>query len=167
MFPSSLSLAREFYSITQFIHCSGKLIWSVALQPLKRSSSLKRNQSTALTRILTMYAFFAITAFFAGLSYWSVSNFSNERYFKYKSYGNPNATSIVLVPGLDGAVAFFADTIPELTASGFHVIQYFLPLKTKASIRNAYTFEFMAEDLRSVLKEAGIKNAVIVGESFG
>ena len=100
-------------------------------------------------------------------SFFSVNSYTNIQAFKFKTYGNGNATSVVLIPGLDGAVAFFADTIPELTASGFHVVQYFLPLKTKEMRTAEYTFEYIAEDLHSVLNETGTTNPIIVGESFG
>ena len=94
---------------------------------------------------------------------------TDGRTFKYKCYGNvlDCTGSLILIPGLDGAAAFFADVIPELMASGFHVVQYFLPLKTEEIAASHYTFDFIARDLCDVTEELGIKKCILVGESFG
>jgi pimeloyl-ACP methyl ester carboxylesterase len=88
-----------------------------------------------------------------------------RRDFRYKCYGQ--GVPVVLVPGLDGLTEFFSDLIPEF-ARIYRVIVYHLPLSAEAdACRRPYSFEFIAEDLKSVLEELGIKKAHIIGESFG
>lgn len=38
-----------------------------------------------------------------------------ENFIRFRSYGDTSKKPLVIVPGLDGATAFFADVIPELT----------------------------------------------------
>ncbi|CAN0170652.1 unnamed protein product, partial [Ectocarpus sp. 12 AP-2014] len=40
---------------------------------------------------------------------------SEEDFIPYRSYGDPSKQPLVIVPGLDGATAFFSDVLPELT----------------------------------------------------
>jgi pimeloyl-ACP methyl ester carboxylesterase len=88
-----------------------------------------------------------------------------KRDFRYKCYGQ--GTPVALVPGLDGLTEFFSDVIPEL-ARNHKVIVYHLPLRREADeCARQYSFEFIAEDLKSVLEELGIAKAHIIGESFG
>lgn len=113
------------------------------------------------------HIYFAIVVIFiALLAYWSRNSYSDVQHFKFKSYGDVNNPVIVLIPGLDGATSFYSDTIPELSAN-FHVVQYFLPLKTKNMAQDMYTFDYMAEDLLNVIDSLHIESAVFVGESFG
>ena len=87
------------------------------------------------------------------------------RHLRFKSYGEGPA--IILIPGLDGLTEFFSDLIPEL-ARRFRVLVYHLPLKGDAEAAGLdYGFEYIASDLRSVVDEAGVDTAHIVGESFG
>jgi 3-oxoadipate enol-lactonase len=62
---------------------------------------------------------------------------------------------------------FFSDLVPEL-ARNYRVIVYHLPLRGEADeCGRSYSFEFIAEDLKSVLVELGIAKANVIGESFG
>ncbi|CAM9940991.1 unnamed protein product, partial [Hapterophycus canaliculatus] len=38
-----------------------------------------------------------------------------DNFIRFKSYGDTSKQPLVIVPGLDGATAFFADIVPELT----------------------------------------------------
>lgn len=38
-----------------------------------------------------------------------------EEFIRYKAYGDESKQPLVIVPGLDGVTAFFADVLPELT----------------------------------------------------
>ena len=38
-----------------------------------------------------------------------------EQFIRYKAYGDESKQPLVIVPGLDGVTAFFADVLPELT----------------------------------------------------
>ncbi|CAN0293432.1 unnamed protein product, partial [Ectocarpus fasciculatus] len=40
---------------------------------------------------------------------------SEEDFIPYRTYGDPSKQPVVIVPGLDGATAFFSDVLPELT----------------------------------------------------
>jgi pimeloyl-ACP methyl ester carboxylesterase len=86
--------------------------------------------------------------------------------FKFKQYGDLDKPCIIIVPGLDGATAFFQDIIPELTVN-FNVIVYYLPLKTMSMDSKAYTFEYIASGIVPILDELKISKASLVGESFG
>ena len=88
-----------------------------------------------------------------------------KRDFRYKAYGQ--GVPVVLVPGLDGLTEFFSDVLPEF-ARRYQVIVYRLPLRAEADkCGRQYSFEFIAEDLKSVLEELEIEKAHIIGESFG
>lgn len=87
-----------------------------------------------------------------------------ERPFRYKVYGE--GPPLVIVPGLDGITEFFADIIPQLTPQ-YRVILYYLPLLAEAPSPEAYTFDFIAADMKEVLDELGTARVDIIGESFG
>lgn len=38
-----------------------------------------------------------------------------ENFIRFKAYGDQSKQPLVIVPGLDGATAFFTDVVPELT----------------------------------------------------
>lgn len=38
-----------------------------------------------------------------------------DNFIRYKAYGDESKPPLVIVPGLDGVTAFFADVLPELT----------------------------------------------------
>lgn len=38
-----------------------------------------------------------------------------EQFIRFKTYGDSTKQPLVVVPGLDGATAFFSDIVPELT----------------------------------------------------
>lgn len=104
-----------------------------------------------------------------------------------KTYGDtdPNARKVILIPGLDGCTSFYADTLPELTAQGYSVVMFHIPLAPRPWPLNQlyalidpanerqpgdhgeYTFEFMAAQLLQQMVVLGIDKADIVGESFG
>lgn len=50
-----------------------------------------------------------------------LGKYSDDLPFKYKVYGQSTKPPIVIIPGLDGATAFFADIIPELTVDYYVV----------------------------------------------
>jgi pimeloyl-ACP methyl ester carboxylesterase len=100
------------------------------------------------------------------LSWYQVSTYNNKLAVRYKSYGDATKETIVLVPGLDGATAFFADIVPELTPQ-YHVVVYNLPLCARGCDESAYTFEYLASDLHSVISELKLDQITLVGESFG
>jgi pimeloyl-ACP methyl ester carboxylesterase len=84
---------------------------------------------------------------------------------KYKLYGSLENNIIMCIPGLDSAAAFFSDVIPELSAQGYSVLLMNLPLYLGGE---NYTFEYLSDEIVSVLDELNIKNVdCIVGESFG
>mmetsp|Transcript_30225 Transcript_30225/g.68657 ORF Transcript_30225/g.68657 Transcript_30225/m.68657 type:complete len:312 (-) Transcript_30225:698-1633(-) len=85
---------------------------------------------------------------------------------RYKSYGDATKETVVLIPGLDGATAFFSDIVPELTVDK-HVVVFNLPLCASNQTEGTYTFSYLAAELKSVLDELKIPKAVVVGESFG
>jgi len=88
-----------------------------------------------------------------------------ERYFRYKEFGEGDP--LVIIPGLDGITEFFADIVPEL-ARFYRVIVYYLPLIAEAKReKRDYTFEYIADDLKGILDEIGVKKVSIIGESFG
>lgn len=80
-----------------------------------------------------------------------------------------NSDTIVIIPGLDGATAFFENIIPIFTSNpnGYSVLVYNLPLYTKEMKDADYNFEYLANQLNDILDELEIKNIHIVGESFG
>ena len=88
----------------------------------------------------------------------------------YSSYDNAlTPAAAAASPKLDplGLTETFSDVVPELSRS-HRVIVYHLPLRGEADERGRrYSFEFIAEDLKSVLEELGIAKAHIIGESFG
>lgn len=88
-----------------------------------------------------------------------------KRPFRYRAYGA--GEPVVLIPGLDGLTEFFADIVPELSRY-YRVVLFELPLRGEADSADVeYSFEYLAQDLKSVLDEQGIAAAHIVGESFG
>lgn len=95
-----------------------------------------------------------------------------EEFIRYKAYGDESKQPLVIVPGLDGVTAFFADVLPELTLN-FHVVMFNLPLvvpplSQAAADAEVYDMPYIARSLAGVMDEAGIKGgASIVGESFG
>jgi pimeloyl-ACP methyl ester carboxylesterase len=102
------------------------------------------------------------------VSYLDVQRYSETLDFRFKSYGLSTNPTVVLIPGLDGATAFFSDSIPELTIN-FHVVQFYLPLFDRAikTMHSDYTFEFMAMKLKEVVEELNLESITLVGESFG
>ncbi|CAM9610803.1 unnamed protein product [Scytosiphon promiscuus] len=101
-----------------------------------------------------------------------------DNFIRFKSYGDTSKQPLVIVPGLDGATAFFSDIVPELTLN-FHVVVFNLPLassRRRAAGRGggggdsseSYDMPFIARRLAEVMDDAGITGgASIVGESFG
>jgi pimeloyl-ACP methyl ester carboxylesterase len=100
------------------------------------------------------------------LSWFQVSTYTNKLAVRYKSHGDVTKETVVLIPGLDGVTAFFADIVPELTPQ-FHVVVYNLPLCARGCDESAYTFEYLASDLHSVIDELNLDRFTLVGESFG
>lgn len=100
------------------------------------------------------------------LSLWHLSNYPNQLDFRYKSYGSRDKETIVVIPGLDGAMAFFNDIIPELTEQ-YHVIAFHIPLRVKSMKDSDYTFSYFANEIKLIIDELGIDKASVVGESFG
>jgi pimeloyl-ACP methyl ester carboxylesterase len=98
--------------------------------------------------------------------YYLGSDYDDNQPFIYKSYGSIDKDTIVVIPGLDGATAFFADVIPELTVN-YHVVLFYIPLLPDGLNVSEYTFEYMATKLTYVLDELQVQSANIVGESFG
>jgi hypothetical protein len=49
------------------------------------------------------------------LSVWQLNTYSDVLDTRYKTYGDATKDTVVLIPGLDGATAFFSDIVPELT----------------------------------------------------
>lgn len=84
------------------------------------------------------------------LSKYQTENYSDVLYKRYNSYGNVKNPVIVIIPGLDGAVNFFAEVIPELTVN-YHVVVFQLPLLKKGMDTKSYTFEYFASELHTVL----------------
>ena len=117
-----------------------------------------------------MRLFFIYTILFSAIiyivSFYSLKSYKNELDFRYISYGNTDLETVVVIPGLDGAVAFFSDVIPELTPR-FHVLVFHIPLFTKEMNVSDYNFIYLANELNKVLNELGINKVSIVGESFG
>lgn len=113
-----------------------------------------------------MLLFYVVALFGLLLAYWSNLGVKNSNDFKYKQYGDRSNPPLVIVPGLDGCTAFFADIIPELTTQ-YSVFVFYLPLVDNDT-KDSYTFDFLSNSLESVLSEAAINGPVIVvGESFG
>lgn len=109
----------------------------------------------------------ALLALFGAIVlYWLNTDYGDTQPFKYKSFGNTSKPVVVVVPGLDGAVSFFSDVIPELTVN-YHVVLFYLPLKRDNIPSESYTFEYIVSELVSTLDELHIPRASIVGESFG
>jgi pimeloyl-ACP methyl ester carboxylesterase len=101
------------------------------------------------------------------LSEYQLSHYSDVLDSKFKNYarGPVEKPTVVFVPGLDGATAFFTDIVPELTPT-HHVVIFNLPLQDrKASID--YSFEYITMELLSVLDELNLPKVSLVGESFG
>jgi pimeloyl-ACP methyl ester carboxylesterase len=99
-----------------------------------------------------------------------VSRYSTSRYnqiqpFRYREYGRRDLPTVVIIPGLDGATAFFQDVLPELTVQN-HVVVFELPWSSSNSTRE-YSFDYISSELKSVLEELHIQKASIIGESFG
>jgi pimeloyl-ACP methyl ester carboxylesterase len=76
--------------------------------------------------------------------------------------------------GLDGAVSFFNDIIPELTLY-FNVIVYYLPIVSEKSwlpgSSEFYTFQYLSSDLIDALQTSlplkDGEKVILMGESFG
>mmetsp|Transcript_3388 Transcript_3388/g.5269 ORF Transcript_3388/g.5269 Transcript_3388/m.5269 type:complete len:298 (+) Transcript_3388:94-987(+) len=100
------------------------------------------------------------------LSVFQLSQYSDVLDHRYKSYGDTSKETVLLVPGLDGAVSFFGDIIPELTMQ-YHVVVFYLPLRARTMPEDLYTFEYIASELRKVLDELHLSQVNLVGESFG
>lgn len=101
------------------------------------------------------------------VSVYQRSNYSDALDHRYKSYGNTEGRAVVLIPGLDGAAAFFGDIVPELTAAGHHVVVFHLPLLADSESMDDYTFAYIATELAAVLEELHLQQVMLVGESFG
>ena len=84
---------------------------------------------------------------------------------RYRVYGDASKPPVVLVPGLDGCASFFAGALPELSRH-FRVVVYELPLVGDAGFED-YSFASLARGVVGVLDALGVKEAAVVGESFG
>jgi len=86
----------------------------------------------------------------------------------FKAYGLPKNPPVIIIPGLDGCSAFFADIVPNLTVY-FHVIVFNLPLLNHQyhSGNENYSFKYIAKCLNDVMDDLKIDKAVLIGESFG
>ncbi len=101
------------------------------------------------------------------LSMYQLSHYNDKLDFKFKTYGDSSKPPVVIIPGLDGAVNFFSDVLPELSPN-YYVILFHIPLCERARDRSTYTFDFIANELHAVLKGLHVKSKVsILGESFG
>lgn len=89
----------------------------------------------------------------------------------YKQYGNPENPPLIIIPGLDGCTSFFSDVIPEFTPM-YNVVVFNLPLAPSPFQRTrkdtpAYSFKFIASELKKVMDTLSIDKAHVIGESFG
>lgn len=115
-----------------------------------------------------MYLSIILTVLIAcAISIFQRSNYSDVLDYKSKDYGSTDGQAVILIPGLDGATAFFTDIAPELTAKGLHIVLFHLPLFSNEMKAEEYTFSYIANQLREVLDELGLQQATLVGESFG
>lgn len=100
------------------------------------------------------------------LSQWQIANYSDEMPRKYRTYGNRANPPVVVIPGLDGAVNFFSDVIPELTVDHY-VIVFEIPYRTRNMRDDVYSFRYISTELKKVIGVLGLEKVDIVGESFG
>lgn len=100
------------------------------------------------------------------LSQWQITNYMDEMPRKYRTYGNPEYPPVVVIPGLDGAVNFFADVIPELSVNHY-VVVFELPYRTRNMREDVYTFRYISLELKKIIGVLKLDKVDIVGESFG
>eukprot|EP01038_Epipyxis_sp_PR26KG_P009116 gene9116-12297_t len=97
--------------------------------------------------------------------------FKHYQYPMIEPLVHPTRKTIVIIPGLDGALAFFEDISPQLTMF-YDIILFQIPLKTYETDSSKYTFEFIATELHKIVTanvpiQDGKPSVIIIGESFG
>ncbi len=86
---------------------------------------------------------------------------------RYQSYGKGRREALVLVHGWTCSVGYWSDLIPDLSKRS-RVIAIDLPGHGQSDKPQVpYTMDMFARAVDAVLKDAGVKRAVLVGHSMG
>ena len=73
---------------------------------VKDEKNTKPSTLTRRTSIVIGMCLYILTAL-GILSHYLKSNYNETLLVRYKQYGNPSKSCVVIIPGLDGATAFF------------------------------------------------------------
>lgn len=111
-----------------------------------------------MKKIITIFAFIVTTITVSSQTIYS------------KAFGNPNNQPIIYLHGGPGynSVGFEVTTAQKLTESGFYVIIYDRRGEGRSLDKNAkFTFQETYDDLDAIYKKINLKNATLIGHSFG
>ena len=91
---------------------------------------------------------------------------NNDVSINYQCMGQ--GETVVLIHGLGANLAFWYMGIARLLARHYHIITYDLRGHGRSAMpATGYTLPYMADDLAALLDHLNVKNAHIVGHSFG
>lgn len=142
------------------------LLWPVLFIAALRSPYFQKLRNSTAMRFTSLFWPVVIIAALTTLSRYQLENYSDDLESRYNIYGESlSKPTLVLIPGLDGATAFFSDITPELTPE-FQVVVFNLPLHAR-NATESYSFSRINSELYHVLDELNLKDVTLVGESFG
>lgn len=141
-------------------------LWPILFVAALRSPYFQKFRNSTTMRFSSLFWPVVIIAALTTLSRYQLENYSDILESRYTVYGESlNKPAVVLIPGLDGATAFFSDISPELTPD-FQVVVFNLPLHPR-NATESYSFGSINNELQQVLNELNLKDVTLVGESFG
>jgi len=94
----------------------------------------------------------------------------NSQTIYSKAFGNPNNEPVIYLHGGPGynSIGFEVTTAKKLSENGFYVIVYDRRGEGRSSDENAkFTFQETFDDLDALYKKFNLKNATLIGHSFG
>lgn len=146
------------------------LLWPVLFVAALRSDYFQkfRERAANLTnmRVTDLFWPVVIVAGLKTLSEYQLQHYSDVLDSRFKIYGEgENKPAVVLIPGLDGATAFFSDITPNLTPY-YQVVVFNLPLHAR-NASEEYSFAHINSELVSMLDKLNLSEVSLVGESFG
>ncbi|WP_299438335.1 alpha/beta hydrolase [uncultured Aquimarina sp.] len=95
---------------------------------------------------------------------------ANSQTIYSKAFGNPNSEPIIYLHGGPGynSIGFEVTTAQKLSENGFFVIVYERRGEGRSHDQNAkFTFQETFDDLNSIYKKFNLKEASLIGHSFG
>lgn len=141
-------------------------LWPVLFVAILRSPYFQKLRNSTTMRFTNLFWPIVILAALTTLSRYQLHNYSDVLESRYRIYGERQAKqTVLLIPGLDGATAFFSDITPELTPY-FQVVVFNLPLHPRNATED-YSFANINIELYKILGELSLDKVAIVGESFG